>query len=526
MAFFVGNCINRAMNASVNALRCVRIDGCFPNNNILVPCNDSVTPKNYLKDTDENNQVYTFEEKSQMKLNFLLNNNLEVIFKDKKANDEFKSLYYGKIEIENLQKELDEIEELIKQEQIKQQEVKQTKLSSTFDYQKLLSKYDLDKIDNSIIKYYEAVQEWTDELISNLIYFEDEKRDIIKNFNSSNLKLSKKYEKNINLSDEENSLLETRQTLLQKNVDLGMSEVKSKLLMFKSQADNLEKRLDEINHMENSINLLADLEYEKRASFRFIAENTANIIKKSLLKIEYFEANKDFLETIIDSEYSWSEDYRVFKTKDKEELISNSQEDGVDDKVSLNWFNEWQQKRYQLEKSFTEILEKSMKKSIASISFEGDCISKRLIDILSVYKKDLDNFYKNERKNIHQKYAFVPGGDLQEKLEVESELFKLNSNFQDSLQNILFNINDVEDRFFILRWSKNITDLQVNEVLHLIEDKAFDKVSENILNQFTQLKKNNMENYILEAKLYSEEKSNREKQFNSLMYKMRKELMA
>ena len=82
-----------------------------------------------------------------------------------------------------------------------------TLLSSDFDYTALLAKYDIKAIDDSIIKYYQAVQQWCTELMEKLDYYEDEKASVIKDFNLISLKLSKKYEDNPNLTKDENALL-------------------------------------------------------------------------------------------------------------------------------------------------------------------------------------------------------------------------------------------------------------------------------------------------------------------------------
>lgn len=486
----------------------------------IIACSYDLKPNNYEVNIQEQNKIYTKKEKLQMSLSLFEDNNLEPIFKDKEITKLYRSIY---IEKPILLNKLNEIQQKIDELQ------NEALLSSTFDYNRILMNYDINLIDSSIIKYYEAIQNWIDDLVSKLQYFEDEKWDIIKEFNVCGLKLCRKYEENPKLDEEENILLKNRQAFLRKNIDLGMGSVKTKLLAVKNQADILESRIEEINNSESSITLLAELEQEKRASFKFIAENTANIIKKALIKVEYFEANKDFVTNIINSEAKWSETYKVFKTKDKEELKSLSEEDGVEEDVYMSWYQDWRNKKYILEKSFTELIEQGIKKSIVSVIKDNDeskYMIEEVINILEIYSENINSFYKNERKNIHQKYAFIPGGDIQEKLEVESELYKITCKFQSDLQNIIFKLNSVEERIFLLKWAEEIIDLQVNEVLYFVKDKDFNKISENILNQFADLKRSNIENYILDAQLYSEEKCNREKQFNSLMYKMRKELMA
>lgn len=490
------------------------------NDGYLIGCSYELVNKNYKVNVDEDNKIYTKKEKLYMSLSLFVDNQLEPIFKDNEITKLYRSIY---IEKPILLKKLNRIQLKIDKLQ------NEVLLSSTFDYNSILINYDINSIDSSIIKYYEAIQNWIDDLISKLKYFEEVKWDSIREFNVCGLKLSKKYEDNPKLDEEENILLKNRQTFLRKNIDLGMSGVKTKLLLVKNQADILEARIEEINDSEDSIVLLAELEEEKRASFKFIAENTANIIKNALVKVEYFEANKDFVANIINSESKWSENYKVFKTKDKEELKSLSEEDGIEEEIYMSWYEDWRNKKYIIEERFTELIKQGIKKSIVSV-VEDENESKYMIEeviiTLEQYSKDLDDFYKNERKNIHQKYAFVPGGDIQEKLEVESDLYKITVKFQNRLQDIIFKLDSVEDRIFLLRWAELIIDLQVNEVLYFVKEKDFNKISESILNQFTDLKRSNIENYISDAQLYSEEKSHREKQFNSLMYKMRKELMA
>ncbi len=86
-----------------------------------------------------------------------------------------------------------------------------------------LEKYDVESIDKSIIKYYQAVQKWTTELIDKLDDYEKEKEEIIKDFNIISLKLSKEYEDSKSLTEEENELLKKRQKYFEKKLSLGMN---------------------------------------------------------------------------------------------------------------------------------------------------------------------------------------------------------------------------------------------------------------------------------------------------------------
>lgn len=483
----------------------------------VIPCSDYL-----VKNTDFrnnlwlNNSAYTEKERLQFILNLFLQNDLLPIFNDQKTMELYKNVYIEKPALIN---ELNELQLKIEDLQ------KVTLLSSEFDYTALLAKYDVKAINKSVIKYYQAVQQWTCELIDKLDAYEEQKEAFIRDFNLIGLKLSKKYEKNSKLTDEENALLAERQRYLSNKLSLGMHNIKSKILAVKKQADDLEQRIDEIDDGENSIHELALLEKEERASFEFLAENTGKIIKNALLKIEYFENNRQLVMNIVDIWEKWSEDYRVFKTTYFEDLKSACEEDSIEEKIWAKWYQDWQNIRLKIEQKVQPVLERSLKEPMPTITETEVSVPDLLIKALDEYKERVDKFYRDERMGIYQKFVFQAGGDLQEKFESESELYKCTTAFQNDLQNIIFNCAKAEDRIFILRWANSLLDIQIDEILDFVADKDLQKISRDILNEFAALKQKNFDTYLNDAKAYGEEKSRREKEYNSLIFKMRKDLM-
>jgi hypothetical protein len=144
--------------------------------------------------------------------------------------------------------------------------------------------------------------------------------------------------------------------------------------------------------------------------------------------------------------------------------------------------------------------------------------------IFDDYKKQIDKFYKEERKGIYQKFAFQADGDLQEKFETESSLYKFVVMLQSELQDIIFNCKNAEDRVWILNWANSLLDIQIDEVLKFVANNDLQKISHTILDEFAALKQKNYDIYLADAKAYSEEKARREKAYNSLIFKMRKDL--
>ena len=482
----------------------------------LFPCSDHlINNSDYQEKVKPENPVYTEKERLQFTLDLFTKNELVPIFNDEAITELYKKLYFEKPQ---LLEQLQELENQIKQLQTV------TLLSSDFDYTALLVKYDIKAIDASLIKYYQAVQQWCRELMEKVDYYEEQKVSVIKDFNLISLKLSKKYEANSNLTEAENSLLCDRQHFFQKNFSLGMNSVKTKILAVKKQADALEYRIDEIDEGENSLRELAELEQEKRASFAFLAENTAKIIKNALRKIEYFEANHTFVMNAINIWENWTEGYRVFKTTYKEDMKNDCEDDGIEEEIWSAWYQDWQQLRYAIELKMQPVIERGLCGSMPTNKEVKTSVPEQLIHILDDYKKQIDKFYKEERKGIYQKFAFQAGGDLQEKFETESSLYKFVAMLQSELQDIIFNCKNAEDRVWILNWANSLLDIQIDEVLKFVANNDLQKISHTILDEFAALKQKNYDIYLADAKAYSEEKARREKAYNSLIFKMRKDL--
>ena len=483
----------------------------------LFPLSDSlVSDSDYAGNISPNNPVYSEKERLQFTLNLFVENGLWPVFTDDGITQLYKKIYFEK---PALLQRLQEIQTQIEALQTT------TLLSSTFDYTALLAGYDIKVIDGSIIKYYQAIQQWTLELMGRLDDYEEKMEKVIRDFNLVSLKLSKKYEDNPHLTDAENELLLNRQRYFQKKFSLGMNGAKDKILAVKKQADDLEYYIDEIDGREDSIYRLALLEKKTRASFSFIAENTAKIIKNALLRIEYFQEHHQFVLHAVDLWERWSEGYRVFKTTYREDLKTACEEDGIEREVWQTWYTDWQKIRFVIEQKLQPVIERGLKAPMPMVTENEVSVPEQLIAALGIYKKSIDSFFLEERKGIYQKFVFQAGGELQDKFEVESALYKCTFALQSALSEIVFNCRDAEDRIFILKWANSMLDIQIDEILTFVADNDLQKISKEILAEFAALKQKNYAVYLTDAKAYSEEKLRREKEYNSLIFKMRKDLM-
>lgn len=508
---------NCYINNSSRYIICLDHWGEYTGTSYVLPCSyHLIQNSDYEKNVSENNPLYTEKERLQFTLDLFRENELWPIFDNVEITDLYKKIYFEK---PRLLQALIEVETQLAQcEEVKT-------ITINFDYKTLLNKYDIASIDKSIIKYYEAVQKWIDELMEYLADFEQQKESVIQDCNQIGLQLSAVYKDDNNLTEAENELLKNRQYYFKDKLALGMDKVKTNLLKVKQQADDIEYTINEIDDGDNAIYELAQLEKKERASFALIAENTAKIVNKALQKIDFFEHNRDFIVKAVEVWSKWNEDYKVFKTKQYEELKHSCEQDDIEADVWQKWYEDWQKLRFTIEEKLQPMIARGLKGDIEAKEEQETPIIMQAIYVLNDYKIAVDNFYLEERKNIYQQYVFQSCGDLQEKFEVEKELYARTMNLQKALQNIIFNCKKEADKIFILRWIDNLIDIQINEIIQFVADNNLEQISQEVLNEFAKLKQKNYYMYLADIKAYSQEQANREKAYNSLIFKMRKGLM-
>ena len=482
----------------------------------VIPCSHAAVPTDYENNIAPDNKIYTETEKLQFTLDIFVQNELVPIFDDAEITQLYRQIYVDK---PILLKELSELDA-----QISELQKNEVRLTATFNYKPILAKYDVKAVENSVIQYYEAVLSVTDEFLNLLQEYEDAQAETISALTQIALKLTEKYTDSPHLTDEENNLLKDRQAFLARHLEFGADEVKAQILTFKSQAEELALKLDTITRGKNPVRELAALEVEPRVSFPFLVENLARVVKEMQQKVDFFTLHRDFVTNIVNAWAQWSNDYKAFKTGMLEELRAICQKDGIDEEVYMAWYSDWNKKRFIIEQRFLPLTEFAIKGNLLS-SDNSPSPAEKVLSLLHNYKNSVDNFYLKERKNIYQKFAFQAGGELQEKFETESELYKLNEKLQFDVSEIIFDCEKTEERMFIWRWAEPLLNVPVDEIIAFVKERELLKISSEVMEQFAALKRQNFATYLADSKAYGEALQKRESEYNALMFRMRKDLM-
>lgn len=481
----------------------------------VIPCSSVFAPEDYARNIKPDNTFYTEREKLQMTLDIFVQNELIPIFDDEEIAKLYRQIYVDKpLLLKQLAEAESEIAELQKNE---------VRLTADFNYKPLLAKYDVKAVDASVIQYYEAVRSVTGAVLDILQEYENAQAETIGDFSRIALQLSAKYTDSPHLDDDENNLLRRRQQFLAERLELGMEDVKTQILSLRGQADDLAARLVAVTHGKNAMRELAELEAEPRAGFAFLVENLARIVREAQQKVDFFTLHRSFVIDTVNAWAEWSEDYKAFKTNMREELKALCRDESIEEDVYSLWYKDWQKKRFMIEQRFLPLIEFALLGNLLSDD-DASAPAEQVLQILQSYKDALDKFYIGERKDIYQKFAFQSGGDLQEKFETESKLYKLVEGLQSDLSEVIFSRDKTEERMFLLRWSEPLLNVPIDEILSFVEERELTLIPAEVMEQFAALRRQNFAAYLADSQAYGEALQKREKEYNALVFRMRKDL--
>lgn len=477
---------------------------------ILMPCCHALTTNGYAHDVADDNKVFTPQERALKTLAIFEKNGLEPIFDDPQMTTLYRELY---IERPALLQALADVE--AKLAAFQEEPGGRAFRPASFDYRTLLAEYDIAAIDNSIIQYYAAVEKWITQIFTMIESNEQGNTDFFASAHALNALLRQKRKLSALLTEDEQILLVGRRKRLEDACAANFDGLKDKLMKVKTQVACFDQRLKEINEGENSIHELACLDNEPRAAFTLLAENTAQLVKQDLFRLEYIEDNLDALQQLAAVEEQWTSEYELFISKGCSDFSAACEEEGIQAEHVQLWMSDWRKLRLLLERKVSLLIDLTL---CQELPME---ITATLLETLTAFRKKINEFYVLERKGIHQKYAFVPGGDVQEKFEQEHELFKLMIVLQEQIQQTIFSCDHSLTRATILNWANELFSLPVEDVLAFVEDRHFDVIAKEILDDFTKLRESNYKTFLNDAAAYAAERKEREKQYTALMFKMR-----
>lgn len=390
--------------------------------------------------------------------------------------------------------------------------------TSDYDYRIDLNNYNLSAIQSSVWQYSQASQQWICNLLNNLDVWENEHLDLVKNTVELNQELDKKLPVSINVTTEEKQLLESQLQQIKKRLDLGLTPLRSNLINLFSESQQISSNLEQTNTLFG----LAQLEQQVRPSFELLAEHTAILCTKTLKEMEWLDGSLDFVKTIVSVLRKSVEDYLILVDKYQQDLVQIGLDNSIEIEEITKWFAEWRSERLSLLKQILPLLDAGLNKVID----ENTVLD--VLPCIEQYRTELDQFYLQKRLGIHTTYAFQPNGHRQEKLEKEQEHTKLVHQFMQQLEKVIFNTKTTAQKIWLIRFSEVWQQGVVNEITDFLAKEQLierDDVVQIMSEELRKVQQQNLATCLQDAQSYSEALAQREKDVNTLIFKMRKALM-
>lgn len=391
-------------------------------------------------------------------------------------------------------------------------------ITSDFNYRLDLNNYDLDIVQKSVWQYSQASQKWINTLLNRIDEWENGHLNLVKNTVELNQELDKKLPVSINVTPEEKQLLEAQLQHLKKRLDLGLTPLRSHLINLLSEAKQISSNLEQTNTLIG----LAQLEQQIRPSFELLAEHTATLCTKTLKEMEWLDQSLDFVKVVVGVLRKSAEDYFILIDKYQQDLMQIGLDNSIEAEEITKWFAEWRSERLSLLKQIQPLLDAGLNKIIDE---------QTVLDVLPCieqYQSGLDQFYLQKRLGIHTTYAFQANGHRQEKLEKEQELTKLVHQFMQQLEKIIFNTKTTAQKIWLIRFSEVWQQGVVNEITEFVAKEQLierDDIVQIMSEELRKVQQQNLAACLQDAQSYSEALAQREKDVNTLIFKMRKALM-
>lgn len=379
------------------------------------------------------------------------------------------------------------------------------------DFNELIKEYDLASIRSSHVQYYAETIRWFDNLLTNLDAFIREHADLLSEAQTLTNRLIVAH------YDDEYPVLTERAEYLARHLDFGVETLQSELIAFKSEA------VAGRDILANARNLASLREIEKleRPDFYLVAEHTAGMVKRQLARVDWFREHKELAATLIDLHETWRDDFHLFEPTTRDHFMQKCRDESIADEQADGWFSEWRKERLLLEEHLLPLMKSGTEKVIPVE------VVIAAVDVLKTrIREPLEAFFSDERIADYQRSANKSGNEILERFEKEVKLTNINAGFQKALEDLVFKIDSGEGRLFLVRWAKDWYDSLISDMLAFIEkDTLQEQIALDTLDEFRAMKRRNLDAFLMDARSYAEARELIDKQWNSLVFRMRSDLV-
>jgi hypothetical protein len=362
---------------------------------------------------------------------------------------------------------------------------------------------------SSLISKYENFIEFIDFLLWKIELFTEKHHEEI-------LKVSEIHN-NISILEAKNSDLIKFNKLVLENVLFSFDPIEKILQKYRNEISevlkDIENRTD--SFFENSENSIFDFFPNiQDFDFNLIGETLTRKYNSKVSKIENMFQKLEEIGQLSESVKTIFLEANSFENAKKDTLKSICEKEYVLESFETI-YSEWNFQTELIYKLYSVLFEKYFEKTI---SIDSTLYILTLLESLKTYNED---FFKNERISIIQKYDGFSNGTFLQKAEIETRLFKHFRDIRNGLKNAVESEERIIAKKFIHSQAELFFSFEIENILNFLKIAG---VSEKLNKDFAELKNRNFEIHLINFETYEKAFEKRDRDLQSLLFKMKKEL--
>ena len=389
-----------------------------------------------------------------------------------------------------------------------------------FDSSKILSQYDITAINSSLYKYCDDVKKLCKDLIYEIDMFERNNTETLFELKSMTLYLSEKYIEDTRLSDEENEIFLRIYCRIRNScyIDLDSNKELLKSVIFES--DKLKERLDNVTTNNSFFEELGKLEAEVRPSFSLLVDVLVKRINSVYESIISFSLKQDIIDCLLAEYKKMLNEHIERSTSKRSEYIDKCKKEYIDSNIAQKWIEESKEIAILRLKVFSMIVNECLEYDVTSDDNE---LYDKIFALLSLHAEAVNSFYENQRIGIYQNNAFSSYSEALDRIETEKKLYEATSEFRKKTIDLITDASEGNSRIIII-CTKKLCDMPIMQLLDVKSSDFDNRISQETFAMLDKLRYDNYDNMKKDARFFAEEQERRDKEFNSLLFRMKKEL--
>ncbi|GMU85140.1 MAG: hypothetical protein AMXMBFR48_03820 [Ignavibacteriales bacterium] len=322
--------------------------------------------------------------------------------------------------------------------------------------------------------------------------------------------------KNISDNPSEYEAIQQRNNSMFERLEINPNELLDRMNVLWAEVQDVISTIKSADSLEQ----LSQVEKKQFPSFGFVVDKVNYDVELLSSKLEFFKSSDDVLRRLIGLHKKWYSELDHFHKIELIDFDQTCKKNAIDESFVKGWNEKWIEERIRIERKVTDIIIAVLDKKIPI-----DQAELLLLLLWDGLRGGYQEFYSEKVIPIHQKYAFdAKSGRLLEMLDNELELKRIINNFQSSIEEIIFSLSESDDKLFILQWASEWYESQFVKILDVIKNTGIDQfLSGDTINEFRQLKARNLESVIFDSGAYKKEVDDLSNEFNSLLFRMKKE---